>query len=66
MVDDVLPGHRGRQAVGMGDVAEDQTAPQGPQVVGGRAIAHQTGDLVAPGRQRGNQVRPDEATCSGH
>ena len=33
MVDDLLPGHGGRQAFGVGHVAEDQAYPEGLQTI---------------------------------
>ena len=67
MVDDLLSGDRGRQAVGIGHVAEDQAcAPSAGKWSAFEAVPHQARNLIAPGRQRGDQVRPDEATCSGN
>ena len=66
MVNDLLSGHGGRQAVGTGHVADDQSRPQRLQLVDFRGLPHQTRDLVAPRRQRGDKVHPDEAACSGN
>ena len=64
MVNNLLSGHGGRQTVAVGHVAEDQARPSACKWSAFEAVPHQTSDLVAPGRQCGDQVRPDKTTCS--
>ena len=66
MVDDLLPGDGGRQAVRIGHVAEDQPHAQRLQAVDVRGLPHQARNLIAPGRQGGDQVLPDESARAGN
>ena len=66
MVDDLLPGNRGGQAVAIRHIAIDQADAGRVKRADTRTLAHQAGDFVAPGRQGRHQVRPNESAAAGN